>query len=67
MEIGKALINDRLRVSKVSTNVFLFLLKKEPTFQQFLLSFLFIKKNLGLNNLKIRKAMNANISVCYLC
>ena len=62
MEIGKALINDRLRVSKVSSNVFLFLLKKEPTFQQFLLSFLFIKKNLGLNNLKIRKAMNANIS-----
>ena len=38
-------------------------LKKQPTFEQILLSFLFIKKTLRLNNLKRRAVMNAKISV----
>ena len=46
---------------------FYFYWKKSQLFNSFYYVFSVYKKNLGLNNLKIRKAMNANISVCYLC
>ena len=46
---------------------FPFLKKKQSTFQQFLLSFLFINKTLRLKNLKTRTAMNAKISVFVIC
>ena len=42
-------------------------LKKQPTFKQLILSFLFLNKTLRLNNLKTRTAMNAEISVFDIC
>ena len=78
MEIEKALINDRLRVSKVSWKFgipticnfaviypwnLLFSLKV-AYFLTFLLSFLFINKTLRLNNLKTRTAMNVVFVIC---
>ena len=44
-----------------------YFLKKQPTFKQFLLSFLFINKNVRLNNLKTRTAMNAKTSIFVIC
>ena len=44
-----------------------YFLKKQPTFQQFLLSFLLINKTLQFDNLNTRIAMNAKISVSIIC
>ena len=79
ISIEKLLINDHLRVSKVSWkfriltsynfaviylwNIFL---KSSPTFQQ-ILSLLFINKILQFSNLNTRTGMNAKISVFVIC
>ena len=44
-----------------------YFLKKKRTFEQFLLFFSVYKQNLRRNNLKIRIAMNAKISVFVIC
>ena len=81
MQIEKALIFDLLVFQKYPENfvfeLFIILheftheicyfLKKQPNFQQFLLSFLFINKTLRLNNLNTRTATNAKISVFVIC
>ena len=67
MQIEKAMINDPLRVSKLSWK------SRIPTICNFAViyprnlsfSFLFINKTLRLNNLKTRTAMNAKISVFF--
>ena len=41
--------------------------KKQPTFWEFILSFLFINKTLQINNWKTRPAMNVKISVLVIC
>ena len=78
MQIEKWLMNDCLRVSKVSwkfgiPNIYNFAVNHPWNLlfslkvAYFLLSFLFINKNLRLNNLKIRTAMNAKISLFVTC
>ena len=74
MQIKKALINDRLRISKVSWKFSIpttysftviyswnFLFSKKVAY--FLTVFLFINKSLRLNNLKTKITKNAKISV----
>ena len=77
MPIEKALINDRLRVSKVSwkfriPTIYHFVVIYQRNFKlaYFLtvfMSFLFINKTLQLNNFKNRTAMNSKISVFAVC
>ena len=69
MQIEKALINDHLRISKVSWK---FRIPNVDNFAailtlNFLLSFLFINKTLRLNNFTTRTAMNAKTSVFVIC
>ena len=81
MQIEIALINDRLRLSKVSWKIcvktiykfvviypwnLLFSLKSSLLFNSFLCS-LFINKTLRLNNFKTRTVMNAKISIFLIC
>ena len=79
MQIEKALINDRLRVSGVSWKFcvptiynfanflkFAIFLKSSLPFKV-LSFFMFINKTLQLNNLKSRIAMNVKISVFVIC
>ena len=44
-----------------------YFLKRQPTFSQSLLSFLFINETLLLDNLKTRTATNASLSVFVIC
>ena len=82
MQIEKALINDHLRVSKVSWKFriptmyhlevtypwnLLFSSKVVYFFNSFDCLILFINKTLRLNDLKTRTAMNAKISLFVIC
>ena len=81
MQIGKPLINDRLRVSKISWKFHiptiynfaviypwnLLYFKKVAYFLTVSIVFSFINKTLWLNNLKIRRAANATMSVFVVC
>ena len=82
MQIEKALINDHLRVSKVSLKShilaiyncaviyqwsLLFSLKSSLLFNNFYFLFLVISKTLWLNKLKNGTAMNAKLSVFVIC
>ena len=64
MQIEKALINDRLSVSRVSWKF------RIPTIYNFAVVYpcnLFINKTLRLDNLKTRTAISAKISVFVIC
>ena len=78
MQIEKRLINDSLRVSKVSwkfriPNIYNFVVNYPwnllffEKVAYFLLSCLFINKTLRLNNLKIRTVTKAKISLFVIC
>ena len=82
MQIEKTLINDHLRVSKVSWKFhilaiynfviiypmkFAIFLKSILLFNSFYCLFCFTKKPLRLNNLKTRTAMNAKVLVFVVC
>ena len=54
-------------ILQLFTREICYFLKKQPTFQQFLLSFLFINKTLQRNNLKTGAVTNAKISVFAFC
>ena len=56
----------RTTTSQISREICIFL-KSSLLFRQFVLSFLFINKTLPLNNLKIKKAMNAKILRVLIC
>ena len=81
MQIEKPLINDRLRVSKISWKIGiptiynfaviylwnLLFLKKVAYFLTVFIVFSFIKETLWFNNFKTRRAMNVPISVFAIC
>ena len=81
MQIEKPLINDRLRVSKISWKIGiptiynfaviylwnLLFLKKVAYFLTVSIVFSFIKETLWFNNFKTRRAMNVPISVFAIC
>ena len=74
MQIEKTLINDLenfafqlILILQQFTREICYFLKNQPTFQQFLLSFLFINKTVRLKNLKARTAINAKISLFVIC
>ena len=54
-------------ISESFTREICYFLKKYPTLQQFLLSFLFINKTLRLSNLKFSTVVNEKISVFVIC
>ena len=71
MQIGKALMNHRISVSKVSWKYlpvkFAIFLKSSLLFNSFYCLLLLINKTLRLNTLKTRAAMNAKLSVFDIC